>query len=122
MTGRNHEHYPDPTATEAIKNIVKGEKRITSSYAFEVASKNAVIRYMREKYGIDLTIKELQLVWFAYAMGNMRAGLYARRLGEYYPEVSYHRDDNQLIIQLHVRVGEERINSDQFDFEAKADV
>ena len=59
-----------------------------TSYQFEVAAKNAVIKVM-ETYGIKLTIDEIDLVWFAHELGNKKCTLFSPKLGRYYPEVTY---------------------------------
>ena len=36
-----------------------------TSYEFEKLAKNKVIEIMKEKYDIELSIEELDMVWFA---------------------------------------------------------
>ena len=40
-----------------------------TSYEFEKVAKNAVIKLMKEKHDIDLTMNELEFVWFAHELG-----------------------------------------------------
>ena len=44
-----------------------------TSYEFEVAAKNAVIRLTKEKYGFEFDITQVQIVWFAHVLGNKKA-------------------------------------------------
>jgi len=50
-----------------------------SSYEFEVAAKNAVIAALAER-DILVTIKDLELVWFAHLLGNKKCLIYGREM------------------------------------------
>lgn len=116
---RNHEHYPDLTATKAIANVMKGQrKKKMTSYEFEKVAKNAVIKLMKEKHDIDLTMSELEFVWFAHELGYKKCTLYAQKLGHYYPEVTYNRDANELYVDIYLKQSNTKISADEFDFEA----
>ena len=89
------------------------------SYEFEVVAKNAVIEEMKKSpYEIDLTIEDLELVWFAHELGFKKCTLYAEKLGNYYPEVTYNRERNQLYVDIYLKQTNTVINADDFDFEA----
>lgn len=89
-----------------------------TSYEFEKIAKNAVIKIMREKYNIELSINELEFVWFAHELGYKKCTLYAEKLGHYYPEVTYNREANELYVDIYLKQSNTHLTSDEFDFEA----
>lgn len=74
-----------------------------TSYEFEKLAKNEVIKIMKEKYDIELSIEELDIVWFAHELGFKKCTLYAEKLGHYYPEVTYNRDKNELYVDVYLK-------------------
>lgn len=74
-----------------------------TSYEFEKLAKNKVIEIMKEKYDIELSIEELDMVWFAHELGYKKCTLYAKKLGHYYPEVTYNRDKNELYVDIYLK-------------------
>lgn len=89
-----------------------------TSYEFEKVAKNAVIKVMKEKHGIDLTIEELEFVWFAHLLGFKKCTLYAQRLGNYYPEVTYNRDKDELYVDIYLKQSNTKMTQDELDFDA----
>lgn len=89
-----------------------------TTYEFEVAAKNAVIQVMREKHNLELHIEELQMVWFAHTLGYKKCTLYARKLGHYYPEVTYNRETDELYVDVYLKQSNTKFNRDQMDFKA----
>lgn len=88
-----------------------------TSYEFEKVAKNAVIKVMKEQYDIDLTINELEFVWFAHELGYKKCTLYAKALGHYYPEVTYNRDANELYVDIYLKQSNTLLTASEFDFE-----
>ena len=43
-----------------------------TSYEFEVAAKNAVLKVLEEEFDILLSIQDLELVWFTHVIGNKK--------------------------------------------------
>lgn len=72
-----------------------------TSYEFEVAAKNAVIKIVRETYGEEYDISYIQMVWFAHILGYKKAILID--LGENLRiyEVTYDRDKHQLYVDAY---------------------
>ena len=89
-----------------------------TTYEFEKVAKNAVIKIMKEKYNIDLMIQELEFVWFAHELGFKKCTLYAAKLGHYYPEVTYNRDNDELYVDVYLKQSNTKIDSKDFDMEA----
>lgn len=88
-----------------------------TSYEFEKVAKNAVIGIMKEKYNIELTLQELEFVWFAHELGYKKCTLYAQKLGHYYPEVTYNRDKDELYVDIYLKQSNTKIASINFDME-----
>ncbi len=89
-----------------------------TSYEFEKAAKNAVVRVMKEKHDLELTIAELDLVWFAHELGYKKCTIYAQRLGHFYPEVTYNRDKNEIYVDIYLKQSNTKIPAEEFDFSA----
>lgn len=85
------------------------------SYEFEIIAKNAVIKIMKEKYDIELHIDELELVWFAHELGYKKCTLYAKKLGHYYPEVTYNRDLKELYVDIYLKQSNTHFKESEFD-------
>ncbi len=88
-----------------------------TSYEFEKVAKNAVVKLMKEKHNIDLTVQELDLVWFAHELGYKKCTLYAKALGQYYPEVTYNRDKDELYVDIYLKQSNTCIKSKDFKME-----
>ena len=87
-----------------------------TSYDFEKAAKNAVIKIMKENHGIVLYIDELELVWFAHELGYKKCTLYAKKLGHYYPEVTYNRERDEIYVDVYLKVSNTLVKGADFDF------
>lgn len=72
-----------------------------TSYEFEVAAKNAVIRVVRKKYGEDYDISDIQLVWFAHVLGNKKAVLIDMGENLRLYEVTYNCNANELYLDAY---------------------
>ena len=89
-----------------------------TSYEFEKAAKNAVIKIMKENHGIVLDIDELELVWFAHELGYKKCTLYAKKLGHYYPEVTYNRERDEIYVDVYLKDSNTLVKGADFDFSA----
>ena len=58
-----------------------------TSYEFEKAAKNAVIQTLSENISID----QLDLVWFAHELGYKKCTIWGQPMGNRYAEVTYNR-------------------------------
>ena len=70
---------------------------------FEHLAKAETVRIMKEKHNVDLTEEELEFVWFAHELGYKKCTLYAKRLGHYYPEVTYNLAKNEMYIDIYLK-------------------
>lgn len=87
-----------------------------TSKEFEIIAKNAVVKVMKEKHDLDLTVDELEFVWFAHELGFKKCTLYAKRLGHYYPEVTYNRDADELYVDIYLKQSNTCIKAQDFDY------
>ena len=79
-----------------------------TSYLFEVAAKNAVIKTVKENHGESFTIDQIHMVWFAHLLGFKKgifidAGKVAGKNNRIY-EVTYDRDKNALYVDEYDKV------------------
>lgn len=83
-----------------------------TSSEFEKIAKVQVTKIMKEKYDIEVAPEELELVWFAHELGFKKCTLYAKGLGNYYPEVTYNRDKNELYVDIYHKESNSKITLD----------
>lgn len=88
-----------------------------TSYEFEKVAKNAVIMIMKKKYDISLTIEELDFVWFAHELGFKKCTLYAEKLGNYYPEVTFNRDTQELYVDIYLKQSNTKLTAEMFNYD-----
>lgn len=74
--------------------------------------KGSLKQTMKEKYNIELKTDELELVWFAHELGFKKCTLYAKKLGNYYPEVTYNRDKNEIYVDVYFKQTNVKIELD----------
>ena len=90
-----------------------------TSYEFEKIAKNAVKKIMKEKHGIEVSFKNLELVWFAHELGYKKCTLYAKELGHYYPEVTYNLGKKEMYVDVYLKQSNTCIPESAFDSEAQ---
>lgn len=90
-----------------------------TSYEFEKAAKNEVIKVLKETTNRkDITIDQLDLVWFAHELGYKKCTIWGVPMKDLYAEVTYNRDKDEMYVDIYQKVSNTRITSDGFDFEA----
>lgn len=85
-----------------------------TSYEFEKAAKNAVIKVLGE----DIKISQLELVWFAHELGYKKCTIWGVPMGNRYAEVTYNRDKNEMYVDIYKKVSNTRIPAEEFNFAA----
>lgn len=90
-----------------------------TSYEFEKAAKNAVVKIMAEQFGQKVSFRNLQFVWFAHELGYKKCTLYAPELGHYYPEVTYNLAKDEMYVDIYLKQFNTHIPAAELDFEAK---
>lgn len=89
-----------------------------NSYDFEKVAKNATIKVLKEEFGINVNIKDMQVVWFTHCLGFKKCCLYAEDMGNKYAEVTYNRDKEEVYVDLYEKCVNVVFNSGDFDFNA----
>lgn len=82
------------------------------SKEFEEIAKSTVVQIMNNIYNIELTTDELELVWFAHELGFKKCTLYAKKLGDYYSEITYNRDKNEIYVDVYLKQANVKIELD----------
>lgn len=72
-----------------------------TSYEFEVAAKNAVIKVVKKKYGEEYDITGIQMVWFAHILGCKKAILIDMGENLRLYEVTYNCYKNELYLDAY---------------------
>lgn len=85
-----------------------------TSYEFEKAAKNAVIKVLNENINID----QLDLVWFAHELGYKKCTIWGSSMGARYAEVTYNRDKDEMYVDIYRKISNTKIPSSEFNFEA----
>ena len=85
-----------------------------TSYDFEKAAKNAVIQTLNENISID----QLDLVWFAHELGYKKCTIWGQPMGNKYAEVTYDRDKDEINVDIYQKIRSTKIPSSEFNFTA----
>ena len=85
-----------------------------TSYDFEKAAKNAVIRALDE--AID--ISQLDIIWFAHELGYNKCTIWGEPMGDKYAEVTYNRDKDEMYVDIYQKISNTKISSSEFNFTA----
>lgn len=84
-----------------------------TSYEFEKAAKNAVIKTLSG----DITVESLDLVWFAHELGYKKCTIWGQPMGNKYAEVTYNRDKDEMYVDIYQKISNTKISSDEFNFD-----
>ena len=86
-----------------------------TSYEFEVAAKNAVVKELEEYYDIMVSIQDLELVWFTHVVGNKKCLIYGREMGCLYAEVTYVKESMTMYVDLYKKVRHEALQGKEIE-------
>lgn len=90
-----------------------------TSYEFEKAAKNAVIKVLSDDVNfMNITIDQLDLVWFAHELGYKKCTIWGKPMGNRYAEVTYNRDKDEMYVDIYQKITNQVIGRDEFNFEA----
>lgn len=89
-----------------------------TSYEFEKAAKNAVLKWLRNNYIPIGDINQLDFVWFAHELGYKKCTIWGQPMGNKYAEVTYNRDRDEMYVDIYQKISNTKISSDEFDFNA----
>ncbi len=85
-----------------------------TSYEFEKAAKNAVIKVLNE----NISIEQLDLVWFAHELGYKKCTIWGVPMGDKYAEVTYNREKDEMYVDIYQKISNTKISREEFDMEA----
>lgn len=80
-----------------------------TSYEFEVAAKNAVIKVIKETYGEDFNIHEIHFTSFSYVLGDNKATMIDCGNNARYYEVTYDLLNNAMYVDVYEKKRNVRI-------------
>lgn len=70
----------------------------------------AVQKIMHESYGINVSVNEIEIVWFNYTLGNMKMLLWAKQFGSFYPEITYNGNRDCIYVDVYAKTIHKDIN------------
>ena len=85
-----------------------------TSYGFEVAGKNAIIKTLESKYNKKIKIQELHTVWFSYVLGNMKMIVTNVGPGQSIYEVTYNRQTNKMYVDVYEKQSNTTYTENEF--------
>ena len=87
-----------------------------TSYDFEKTAKELVIRFVKEKYGEEYRIEDINMVWFAHVLGNKKAIMIdsGNRDNHRIYEVTYNFSTDQMYIDIYEKKYNPAINIKPF--------
>ena len=72
-----------------------------NSYDYCVAAKNAIMKAVKEKYGEDYKIEDIQVVWMVHLLG-FKKGIYIDNgPDQRIYEVTYNKDKNEMYVDVY---------------------
>lgn len=75
-----------------------------TSKEFENSAKLQLQKIMHDKYGIDVAVHDIQLVWFNYTLGNMKLLLYSKDFNNLYTEVTYDTKNLTMYVNIYSKI------------------
>lgn len=72
-----------------------------SSEQFEQIAKRVVADTLRNVHNIDVSYEELNFVWFAYVLKNMKCLIWGPKMHGMYAEVTYSAENNAIYTDIY---------------------
>ena len=86
-----------------------------TSYEFEKVAKNAVIEVLLPD--IEITIDQLELVWFAHELGYKKCTIWGKPMGYIYAEVTYNRDKDEIYVDIYQKLCNRKFAANSFNYD-----
>ena len=90
-----------------------------TSYEFEVAAKNAVIKVIKETYGEDFNIHEIHFTSFSHVLGDKKATMIDCGNNARYYEVTYDLSNNAMYVDVYEKKRNVRIFGEDLELTVK---
>ena len=88
-----------------------------TSYQFEVAAKNAIIDIFREEKDTEISISEIDLVWFSHVLGAKKCLIWGPKMQNYYAEVTYNVNKHEMYIDIYDKESNRAIPEEDLNFD-----
>ena len=103
-------------STQTVIVSGKGNKK---NEAFASALNDVSKKVLKETTNRkEITIDQLDLVWFAHELGYKKCTIWGAPMGDLYAEVTYNRDKDEMYVDIYQKVSNTRITADGFNFGA----
>ena len=86
-----------------------------TSYEFEKAAKQALVRKISSVYDEDFVPKDISMVWFGYILGNMKGLFIDNSVNARYYEVTYNRANDEMYIDMYMKFRNFKIPIEEFE-------
>lgn len=86
-----------------------------TTYEFEVAAKNAVIDFARDRLDLDLMIEDVDVVWMTHVLGFKKCLLFSKRI-PFYCEVTYNLKQDVIYLDVY----EKQYHKNIYDYKTVA--
>ena len=88
-----------------------------TSYEFEKVAKNAVIKLLKEQFGLKgIKLSEMNFTWFSYQLGGMKCLLYSPKMFDLYAEVTYNKVKDELYVDIYKKELNALVPASNFNF------
>jgi hypothetical protein len=87
---------------------------MTDTNKFRTLAKQEIVKIEKDMYGRDVSHEEIQFVFLAYVLGQMKATLVVAKntCGRYY-EVSYSCINHKMFIDIYKQAGSKVVNVEE---------
>lgn len=89
-----------------------------STYKFEVAAKNAIIKAIKERFGEEFRIQDISVVWMAHLLNNKKGVFVDNGKNQRLYEVTYNRERDEMYLDVYDKLENKVVKADEFEFEA----
>lgn len=91
-----------------------------SSYEFEKAAKNAVIKLLHDKFKLrGISISDMNFTWFSYQLGGMKCLLYSPKMFDLYAEVTYNKLKDEMYVDIYKKELNTLVPASDFNFDGE---
>lgn len=88
---------------------------LMSSYKFEIAAKNAVLKTIKERYNEEYSINDISMVWFSHVLGSKKIILIDNGRNQRIYEVTYNDSKSQMYVDIYEKVSNTVIDSEDIN-------
>ena len=81
-----------------------------TSYTFEKTAKETLIDIIKEKYGEEYRIEDINMVWFAHILGSKKAILIDNGHNKRLYEVTYNLNTAEMYIDVYEKQLNKKVN------------